>query len=172
MLDLRALTEEKDVTKIVKAHFDKRNFQVEPEATGFIAPLYSKDLPPIDLDCINNQIKQRWIVEVKAETKDNADRAQRFQTGLYQLIYRMRPATDFPDWTIFYALASPGTKSYEERCRKMPPWPREQLHFHWLLIQEDSSIKLYCPPGCLCQAIWGKAGLATVRITGDEYIWS
>ena len=173
MLDLKTMYDEDPVRDIIKAHFDQRDFQTAKETKDFYPDKqspYSHYFGAIDLDCISTLLRQRWIIDVKAENR-NDNRVTNFQVGLTQLIYKMRPPDLFPYHTVIYALALPGTEKYENRCRAMPLWPRQQLQVHLMLIQVDRSIKLLCPPGCTCQTAWQNAHLATHQVSEDEYDW-
>jgi hypothetical protein len=118
LLDLRTMYTETLVRNIIEAHFDQRDFQVAKETKDFYLNPSSYS-GAIDLDCSSTSLKQRWIIEVKAENSDEYNYVKNFQAALTQLIYRMQAPELFPDYAIFYAVAVPGTKRYEDRCRAM-----------------------------------------------------
>lgn len=125
---------------------------------------------PIDLNCTHTILQQRWIVESKGSVKNAENRANKFQVGLTQLIYRMRSPEQFSGQMVSYALALPGNQSFEHRCRRIPSWSCQQLQVHWLFVQDDRSVKLSCPPSCTCQINWKKANLPTNEV--EENLWS
>jgi formylglycine-generating enzyme required for sulfatase activity len=111
------------VQQTLEAYFTAEDFQIEQGS-------YS------DLVCRNGERGQRWIIEAKGQTTAvGLD----FRTGLGQLLQAMQ------DPGAFYGMAVPNTSAYIKQCRKVSDWVRQILRLHWLLIDQDGTVRIIPP---------------------------
>lgn len=104
-------------------------------ALGFTVPGGSR----ADIDLLNPETGQHWVVEAKGDTKGNA--GLDFKTGLGQLLLRMNehePET-------MYGVALPDTPRFVVLCSKISKRVRLRLNLHCLLVDGDSTIRVISP---------------------------
>jgi hypothetical protein len=111
------------VQQAIEAYFTEQGFQIEHGGYN-------------DLVCRDVKRGQKWIIEAKGQTSAiGLD----FRTGLGQ------PLQARQDATALYGLAVPNTPAFVEQCRKVSDWVRQILRLHWLLIDQDGTVRIIPP---------------------------
>lgn len=91
----------------------------------------------VDFSFVRESDGTSWLIEAKGET---AARGTDFQTGLGQLLQRMKePSTT-------YALALPNTPEFVTLCSSVSLWVRARLGIHWLWVAENGAVVVVAPP--------------------------
>lgn len=102
-------------------------------ALGFTVPGGSR----ADIDLLNPETGQHWVVEAKGDTKGNA--GLDFKTGLGQLLLRMNePET-------MYGVALPDTPRFVALCNRISERVRLRLNLHCLFVDGDSTVRVISP---------------------------
>ncbi len=89
-----------------------------------------------DLVCICDSNCRKWIIEAKGKTTAiGLD----FRTGIGQLVQRMN------EQGINYAIAVPEIDQFIMQCSKISKWVRELLNIHFILVDEQSNVRIILP---------------------------
>jgi hypothetical protein len=89
-----------------------------------------------DYACHHPSTGDRWVIEAKGATSAiGLD----FRTGLGQLVQRASEPT------VRYALVVPNMPKFLTQCSQVSAWVRESLGIYWLIVSEDSSIRVVSP---------------------------
>ncbi|HSK69169.1 MAG TPA: hypothetical protein VLA21_07890, partial [Candidatus Limnocylindria bacterium] len=89
-----------------------------------------------DLVCLNNQGRDKWVIEAKGKTTEiGLD----FRTGLGQLVQGIR------ERGVNYALAMPDIPQFAAQTKKLAPWLREVLNLHLIFINEVGQLRFVSP---------------------------
>ena len=122
------------VQQAIEAYFTEQGFLIEQGG-------YS------DLICRDLKRGQRWIIEANGQT---SAAGLDFRTGLGQLLQAMQ------DPTALYGLAVPNTPAFVEQCQKVSDWVRLSLRLHWLLIDQDGTVRIISPDQTLDESGTGR----------------
>ena len=89
-----------------------------------------------DLVCEDPATGRHWRIEAKGETEAPSTD---FHTALGQLLHRAERQDDN------YALAIPDGPKLLRLCGELPPWVRERLNLHIMVVTEDGGTRV-CGP--------------------------
>ena len=89
-----------------------------------------------DFACEDPRTGRRWVIEAKGlTTAVGLD----FRTGLGQLVQRAS------DPKVSYGLAVPNIPSFLSQCRAVSAWVRQSLSIHWIVVDQDGSVRVISP---------------------------